>query len=83
MVTLSNGKVAGIQACADKLSVSPTEIWAVLRIETRGVGYFVDRRPAILFERHVFSRRTNGRRAEEGLSGAVGREKSAPPAPRQ
>ncbi len=51
----------GIQACANKLSVSPTEIWAVLRIETRGVGYFADRRPAILFERHVFSRRTKGR----------------------
>jgi N-acetylmuramidase/Putative peptidoglycan binding domain len=51
----------GIQACADKLSVGPAEIWAVLRIETRGVGYFADRRPAILFERHVFSRRTKGR----------------------
>jgi hypothetical protein len=51
----------GIQAGADKLSVGPAEIWAVLRIETRGVGYFGDRRPAILFERHVFSRRTKGR----------------------
>ncbi|OJT20175.1 hypothetical protein BO221_33910 [Archangium sp. Cb G35] len=51
----------GIQACADKLSVHPAEIWAVLQIETRGCGYFTDRRPAILFERHVFSRRTHGR----------------------
>ncbi|WP_084609458.1 N-acetylmuramidase domain-containing protein [Archangium violaceum] len=51
----------GIQACADKLSVHPAEIWAVLQIETRGCGYFADRRPAILFERHVFSRRTHGR----------------------
>ncbi|HYO65828.1 MAG TPA: N-acetylmuramidase domain-containing protein, partial [Archangium sp.] len=51
----------GIQACADKLSVHPAEIWAVLQIETRGCGYFADRRPAILFERHVFSRRTQGR----------------------
>ncbi|AKJ02642.1 Putative phage-encoded peptidoglycan binding protein [Archangium gephyra] len=51
----------GVQACADKLSVHPAEIWAVLQIETRGCGYFADRRPAILFERHVFSRRTQGR----------------------
>jgi hypothetical protein len=51
----------GIQACADKLSVHPAELWAVLQIETRGCGYFADRRPAILFERHVFSRRTQGR----------------------
>ncbi|MFE8600055.1 N-acetylmuramidase domain-containing protein [Archangium violaceum] len=51
----------GIQACADKLSVHPAEIWAVLQIETRGCGYFADRRPAILFERHVFTRRTHGR----------------------
>ncbi len=51
----------GIQACADRLSVHPAEIWAVLQIETRGCGYFADRRPAILFERHVFSRRTKGR----------------------
>jgi hypothetical protein len=51
----------GIQACADKLSVKPAELWAVLQVETRGCGYFADRRPAILFERHIFSRRTQGR----------------------
>jgi peptidoglycan hydrolase-like protein with peptidoglycan-binding domain len=55
----------GIQACADRLSVHPAEIWAVLQIETRGCGYFADRRPAILFERHVFSRRTNHRFDEQ------------------
>ncbi|QRN93186.1 DUF3380 domain-containing protein [Archangium violaceum] len=51
----------GIQSCADKLSVHPAELWAVLQIETQGCGFFADRRPAILFERHVFSRRTHGR----------------------
>jgi len=55
----------GIQACADTLSVHPAELWAVLQIETRGCGYFADRRPAILFERHVFSRRTNRRFDEQ------------------
>jgi len=33
----------------------------VLQVETRGCGYFADRRPVILFERHIFSRRTKGR----------------------
>jgi peptidoglycan hydrolase-like protein with peptidoglycan-binding domain len=51
----------GIEACADTLSVRPAEIWAVLKVETRGCGYFADRRPVILFERHIFSRRTEGR----------------------
>jgi peptidoglycan hydrolase-like protein with peptidoglycan-binding domain len=30
-------------------------------VETRGCGFFADRRPVILFERHIFSRRTKGR----------------------
>ncbi|HEX8441391.1 N-acetylmuramidase domain-containing protein, partial [Archangium sp.] len=55
----------GIQTCADTLSVHPAELWAVLQIETRGCGYFADRRPAILFERHVFSRRTKRRFDEQ------------------
>ena len=33
----------------------------MLQVETRGCGYFADRRPVILFERHIFSRRTKGR----------------------
>ncbi|HZI02665.1 MAG TPA: N-acetylmuramidase domain-containing protein, partial [Archangium sp.] len=51
----------GIEACAARLSVQPAEIWTVLRVETRGCGYFSDRRPVILFERHVFSRKTGHR----------------------
>jgi len=51
----------GIEACAHKLSVQPADIWTVLRVEARGCGYFADRRPVILFERHIFSRRTQGR----------------------
>lgn len=51
----------GIEACAATLSVHPAELWTVLQVETRGCGYFADRRPAILFERHIFSRRTQGR----------------------
>ena len=51
----------GIEACAARLSVHPAELWTVLRVETRGCGYFGDRRPVILFERHVFSRKTGHR----------------------
>ena len=50
-----------IEACAQKLSVQPADLWTVLRVEARGCGYFADRRPVILFERHIFSRRTQGR----------------------
>jgi hypothetical protein len=46
-------------ACA-VLGVGPAELWTVLRVETSGCGYLPDRRPEILFERHVFHRRTGG-----------------------
>jgi len=51
----------GFHAVAERLRVGTPEIWAVLNVETRGCGFLPDRRPAILFERHVFSRRTNGK----------------------
>jgi hypothetical protein len=44
-----------------RLEVSTAELWAVLTVETRGCGFLSDRRPTILFERHVFHRETNGR----------------------
>lgn len=51
----------GLQSCLDTLSVKSAELWAVLQVETRGCGFFTDRRPAILFERHIFSGKTGGR----------------------
>jgi len=44
-------------ACASVGAGEP-EIWAVLNVETRGFGFFPDRRPQILFERHIFSQLT-------------------------
>ena len=35
-------------------------LWSVIAVETRGFGYLPDRRPKILFERHIFSQRTRG-----------------------
>jgi hypothetical protein len=51
---------AGMDEVCDTLGVSESEIWAVLTVETRGFGFLADRRPQILFERHVFHRLTNG-----------------------
>ena len=52
---------AGFGAVAEKLRVFAPEIWAILTVETRGAGFLPDRRPLILFERHVFHRETNGK----------------------
>jgi hypothetical protein len=50
----------GLAAAAGALSTPATEIFTVLHVETKGCGFFPDRRPQILYERHIFSRLTNG-----------------------
>jgi hypothetical protein len=52
---------AGFDAALATLGVTPAALWALITVETRGFGYLPDRRPKILFERHVFHRRTGGR----------------------
>jgi hypothetical protein len=49
----------GLTAATSALSVNAPEIWTVLAVETSGWGFLPDRRPQILFERHIFSRLTN------------------------
>ena len=49
----------GIGRVCEMLDVGEAEIWAVLTVETSGFGFLADRRPRILFERHIFSRRTD------------------------
>lgn len=51
----------GIRGAVERLGVEPAALWAVLRVETSGCGFLSDRRPEILFERHVFARETAGR----------------------
>jgi hypothetical protein len=51
----------GLRTATDELSIDATALWAVLAVETSGFGFFADRRPRILFERHYFHRLTNGR----------------------
>ena len=50
----------GVQLALDGLGVRAAQFWAVLQVETSGCGFLADRRPTILFERHIFSRRTQG-----------------------
>ncbi len=51
----------GLAEVIEWMGVGAAELWAVLNIETRGCGFLPDRRPAILFERHIFSRETHQR----------------------
>jgi hypothetical protein len=55
---LSSG---GIAEASQAANVGLPEIWAVTSVETAGCGFLPDRRPKILFERHIFHRLTNGR----------------------
>jgi hypothetical protein len=51
----------GFASSVQSISVKAPEMWAVLAVETSGCGFLPDRRPQILFERHVFHRLTGGR----------------------
>ncbi|MGJ3264553.1 MAG: N-acetylmuramidase domain-containing protein [Salinarimonas sp.] len=63
---------AGFEAARAGLGVPPAVLWAVMAVEARACGFLPDRRPVILFERHVFHRRTGGRfsAARSGISHA-------------
>lgn len=50
----------GLGSGCDKLGVKAAEVWAVLTVETLGSGFLPDRRPKILFERHIFHNETKG-----------------------
>jgi hypothetical protein len=51
----------GLEEAFNTLAVGQPELWAVLSVETAGSGYLPDRRPRILFERHIFRRQTHWR----------------------
>jgi hypothetical protein len=54
---------AGFDAALGALGTpgGAASLWAVISVETRGFGFLPDRRPKILFERHIFDARTKGR----------------------
>lgn len=50
-----------VSAGIDALGIEPAAFWAVMAVETRGFGFLKDRRPLILYERHIFHTKTNGK----------------------
>jgi N-acetylmuramidase-like protein/putative peptidoglycan binding protein len=59
----SNGQPlteVGLERVSNSLGVGEAEVWAVLAVETLGFGFLRDRRPQILFERHIFHKLTGG-----------------------
>nr|WP_294523026.1 N-acetylmuramidase domain-containing protein [uncultured Rhodopila sp.] len=53
--------VDGLERAAGVVSVGLPELWTAVSVEISGCGFLPDRRPRILFERHEFRRRTQGR----------------------
>src|SRR5688572_4638136 len=50
-----------LEIASRALGVDLPTLWAVMAVETIGCGFLSDRRPVILFERHIFHRLTKGR----------------------
>src|SRR5580658_8420122 len=63
--------IAGLAGIGHKLGVHAVEIWTVLAVETSGCGYMPDRRPEILYERHIFHRLTKGKYDDGDISAAT------------
>jgi hypothetical protein len=53
------------QEASETLGVDAAKLWAVFEIEAKRCGFLVDRRPIILFERHIFHKKTKGRFSKE------------------
>ncbi len=51
---------AGFEAAVATLGVGMAELVAVLKVESKSCGFLPNRRPKILYERHVFHRLTGG-----------------------
>jgi hypothetical protein len=51
----------GFRAAVECVGTKPAELWAVIGVETSGCGFFDNRRPQILYERHIFHKLTQGR----------------------
>jgi N-acetylmuramidase-like protein/putative peptidoglycan binding protein len=52
---------SGFDAARATADVPAAALWSVMTVETAGSGYLADRRPKILFERHIFHRLTGGK----------------------
>ncbi|MFZ6647882.1 N-acetylmuramidase domain-containing protein [Undibacterium sp. TJN25] len=43
------------------LGIEEASLWAIIEVETSGVGFMASKQPIILFERHKFSQKTAGK----------------------
>lgn len=67
-----------IEAAAARLNVSPKHIEAIRKVESAGASFDSAGRPTILFEPHIFHRRTAGRYSPAPYSYAVWRTRPYP-----
>ena len=51
----------GVDVVTKLLNTGAAEVWTVVTVETKGFGFLPDRRPMILFERHIFHKQTGGK----------------------
>ncbi|MBV8048346.1 MAG: DUF3380 domain-containing protein [Paludibacterium sp.] len=54
----------GLTQAITTLGIDHAAFWAVLQVESSGFGFLADRRPKILFERHIFHRESRARFSE-------------------
>ncbi len=52
---------AAFDNAVQRIGGDAAALWSLITVETRGFGFLPDKRPKILFERHIFHGRTNGR----------------------
>ena len=69
---------ADIAAAADKLGVTPAHIRMVRKVESGGKSFDDRGRPVILFEPHIFHKRTGGKWSPSEFSYAVWRSRPYP-----
>lgn len=50
----------GVDEAKSLVNINAAKFWAVMSVESRGFGFLSDRRPKVLFERHIFFRETGG-----------------------
>jgi hypothetical protein len=59
---------SGLSTACQSLAVQGSEIWTVLSVETGARGFLADRRPQILYERHIFHGLTGGKYDDGDIS---------------
>jgi hypothetical protein len=59
------GILTALTSLGLQTATGPATLWAVLTVESKGFGFLPDRRPMLLFERHVFFKETGGLFANE------------------